>query len=87
MHLVFCLRFWCVLGGILVALGLPKWSQVGAKIDPKNDQKKGCSSRAAKMGQRAVLGPSWGGLGAVLGGPGAAWGWSGGGLGAVWGGF
>ena len=87
MHLVFCLRFWCVLGGILVALGLPKWSQVGAKIDPKNDHKQECPSRAAKMGQRAVLGPSWGGLGAVLGGPGAAWGWSGGGLGAVWGGF
>ena len=40
LHLVFCLRFWSVLGGILEPFWLPKWSQVGAKTEPKNDQKK-----------------------------------------------
>ena len=34
-----CLRFWSVLGSVLVALGAPLGSQVGVKIGPKSDQK------------------------------------------------
>jgi len=40
LHLVFCLRFWYVLGTILVTFWLPKWSQVGSKIEQKNNPKK-----------------------------------------------
>ena len=71
-HLVFCLRFWSLFGSILEAFWLPKWGQVGVKIEEKNDRKKGCSSRAAKMGQRVVLGGSWGRLGVPWRGSGAA---------------
>ena len=40
LHLVFCSFFCSVLDGILVPFGLPKWSQVGAKIEQKKHQKK-----------------------------------------------
>ena len=59
-----CLRFWSVLGSVLVAFGAPFGSQVGAQIGQKID---------LKLQDRswAILGGSWGDLWAVLGGLGS----------------
>ena len=88
-----CLRFWSVLGSVLVVFGAPLGSQVGAQIGQKINlklQDRSCDSLGGSWGDLwpvsgglgAVLGRSWGGLGrswAVLGGLGAVLG----GLGAV----
>ena len=77
-----CLRFWSVLGSVLVAFGAPFGSQVGAQIGQKIDLKLQDRSWAilgaifglswaVLGGLGAILGRSWGGLGAVLGGLGA----------------
>ena len=59
-----CLRFWSVLGSVLVAFGAPLGSQVGTQIGQKID---------LKLQDRswAILGRSWGDLWAVLGGLGS----------------
>ena len=41
-----CLRFWSVLGSVLVALGAPFGSQVGVKIGPKIDLRPQTGPRA-----------------------------------------
>ena len=72
-----CLRFWSVLGSVLVAFGAPLGSQVGAQIGQKFD---------LKLQDRswAIFGLSWGGLGAVLVGLGAVLGGLGPLLGRSW---
>ena len=72
-----CLRFWSVLGSVLVAFGPPLGSQVGTKIGQKID---------LELQDRswAIFGRSWGDLGAVLGGLGAIFGLSWAVLGRSW---
>ena len=59
-----CLRFWSVLGSVLVAFGAPFGSQVGTQIGQKID---------LKLQDRswAILGRSWDDFWAVLGGLGS----------------
>ena len=72
-----CLRFWSVLGSVLVAFGAPLGSQVGTQIGQKID---------LKLQDRswAILGGSWGDLWAVLGGLGAVLGRSCNNVGRSW---
>ena len=72
-----CLRFWSVLGSVLVAFGPPLGSEVGAQFGQKFD---------LKLQDRswAIFGLSWGGLGAVLVGLGAVLGALGPLLGRSW---
>ena len=49
---------------------LPKWSQVAARNGPETGRKGDFSRSGLGAGLEAVLGWSWGGLGAVLGRPG-----------------
>ena len=72
-----CLRFWCVLGSVLVAFGPPLGVQVGAQFGQKFD---------LKLQDRswAIFGLSWGDLGAVLVGLGAVLGGLGPVLGRSW---
>ena len=48
-----CLRFWSVLGSVLVAFGAPFGSQVGAKVGQKIDQKTTCAPRPPQDRPRA----------------------------------
>ena len=47
---------------------LPKWSRVAARNGPETGRKGDFSRSGLGAGLEAVLGWSWGGLGAVLGG-------------------
>ena len=48
-----CLRFWFVLGSVLVALGAPLGGQVGAQIGQKIDQNSTCAPRPPQDRPRA----------------------------------